>query len=71
MDVLVDKCLVVEAKALDEEKLNMPRHKAQCLSYLKLMNLPLGMVINFGDQRLGHSGIARVILKGANTPDPN
>ena len=23
----------------------------------------------FGDSRLGHSGIARVILKGANTPD--
>ena len=34
-----------------------------------LMDLPLGLVINFGDSRLGHSGIARVILKGANTPD--
>ena len=31
--------------------------------------IPLGLVINFGDSRLGHSGIARVILKGANTPD--
>ena len=69
IDVLIDKCLVVECKALDEDKVNMPRHKAQCLSYMKLMNLPLGMVINFGDSRLGHSGIARVILKGANTPD--
>ena len=66
IDVLVDKCLVVEAKSLDEDKVNMPRHKAQCLSYMKLMNLPLGMVVNFGDSRLGHSGIARVILKGAN-----
>ena len=66
IDVLVDRCLVVEAKALDEDKVNMPRHKAQCLSYMKLMNLPLGLVINFGDSRLGHSGIARVILKGAN-----
>ena len=47
----------------------MPRHKAQCLSYMKLMDLPLGLVINFGDSRLGHSGIARVMLKGANTPD--
>ena len=67
--VLVDGCLVVEAKALDEDKVNIPRHKAQCLSYMKLMDLPLGLVINFGDSRLGHSGIARVILKGANTPD--
>ena len=69
IDVLVDKCIVVEAKALDEDKVNMVRHKAQCLSYMKLMNLPLGLVVNFGDSRLGHSGIARVILKGANTPD--
>lgn len=69
IDVLVDGCLVVEAKALDEDKVNMPRHKAQCLSYMKLMNLPLGMVVNFGDQRLGRSGIARVILKDANMPD--
>ena len=69
IDVLVDKCLVVEAKALDEDKVNMPRHKAQCLSYMKLMNLPLGLVVNFGDPRLGRSGIARVILKGANAPD--
>ena len=69
IDVLVDRCLVVEAKSLDEDKVNMPRHKAQCLSYMKLMNLPLGMVVNFGDMRLGHSGIARVILNGATTPD--
>ena len=66
---LYQKCLVVEAKALDEDKVNMPRHKAQCLSYMKLMDLPLGLVINFGDPRLGRSGIARVILKGANTAD--
>ena len=70
IDVLVDNCLVVEAKALDEDKVNMSRHKAQCLSYMKLMDIPLGLVINFGDSRLGHSGIARVILKDANTPNP-
>ena len=65
IDVLVDKCLVVEAKSLDEDKVDMVRHKAQCLSYLKLMDLPLGLVINFGDYRLGKRGIARVILAGA------
>ena len=70
VDVLVDKCLVIETKALDEDKTNMPRHKAQCLSYMKLMDIPLGLVVNFGDARLGRSGIARVILKGASAPDP-
>ena len=65
IDLLVDDCLVIEAKALDENKINMVAHKAQCLSYLKLMNLPLGLVINFGDYRLGKRGIARIILAGA------
>ena len=69
IDVLVDKCLVVEAKSLDEDKVDMVRHKAQCLSYLKLMDIPLGLVINFGDYRLGKRGIARVILAGADQPD--
>ena len=48
----------------------MIRHKAQLLSYMKLMDIPLGLVINFGDYRLGKRGIARVILKGADGGDP-
>ena len=65
IDCLVDRCLIVECKALDEDKVDMVRHKAQLLSYMKLMDVPLGLVINFGDYRLGKRGIARVILKGA------
>lgn len=65
VDLLVDGCVVVECKALDEEKVNMERHKAQTLTYMKLLDIPLGLVINFGDYRLGKRGIARVILKGA------
>ena len=52
------------------QKVNMIRHKAQLLSYMKLMNIPLGLVINFGDYRLGKRGIARVILKGADGGNP-
>ena len=65
IDCLVDRCLIVECKSLDEDKVDMVRHKAQLLSYMKLMDIPLGLVINFGDYRLGKRGIARVILKGA------
>ena len=65
LDCFIDKCLIVECKSLDEDKINMPRHKAQLLSYMKLMDIPLGLVINFGDYRLGKRGIGRVILKGA------
>ena len=67
VDLLVDGCLVVETKALDETKVNMAAHRAQCLSYLKLLNLPLGLVINFCDYRLGKRGIGRVILAGADS----
>ena len=71
VDILVDNCLVVETKSLDADSVNMVRHKAQTLAYLKLLNLPLGLVVNFGDYRLGARGIARVILKGAaDSPAP-
>ena len=65
IDLLVDDCLIVECKSLDEDKVNMSRHKAQTLSYMKLMDMPLGLVVNFGNEKLGKRGVARVILKGA------
>ena len=65
VDLLVDDCLVVEAKAIDVKEADMPLYRAQTLSYLRLLNLPLGLVINFHEQRLGARGVARVILKGA------
>jgi len=70
VDLLVDDCLVIESKALGEDKLNMERHKAQLLSYMKLLDMPLGLVINFGDYRLGKRGVVRVILKGADADAP-
>ena len=68
VDLLVDDCLVVEAKAVEGGKENMMQFKAQTLSYLKLLDLPLGLVINFHNPRLGARGIARVILAGADAP---
>ena len=70
LDCFVDRCLIVECKSLDEDKVDMVRHKAQLLSYMKLMDIPLGLVINFGDYRLGKRGIVRVILKGADGDTP-
>jgi GxxExxY protein len=61
-DVLVDGCLLLELKAVQEV---MPIHKAQLLSYMKLLNLPLGLLINFHEMKLV-DGISRMILPGAN-----
>ena len=40
-------------------------HKAQLLSYLRLMDIPLGLIINFHELKLT-DGLVRLILPGAN-----
>jgi GxxExxY protein len=61
-DVLVDGCVLVEAKAVENI---LPIHKAQLLSYMKLLNIPLGLIINFHEMKVT-DGISRLILPGAN-----
>ncbi len=61
-DVLVEGCVVVEAKAVEGI---LPIHKAQLLSYMKLLDVPLGLLINFHETKVT-DGIRRLILPGAN-----
>ncbi len=58
LDILVDKKVIVELKAV--EKLTNV-HQAQLLTYLKLTNSRLGLLINFNTARI-KDGIKRVIL---------
>ena len=62
LDVLVEDCLLVELKAVQEI---LPIHKAQLFSYMRVLNLPLGLIINFHELKLA-DGISRMILPGAN-----
>ena len=62
-DLLVDDCLVIEAKSV--EACDLQRFRMQLLSYMKLLDAPLGLVMNFSDEHFARHGIARVILKGA------
>ena len=57
LDILVNKHLIVEIKAVD---LLTGAHRAQLLTYLKLTNLRLGLLINFNVDHL-KNGIRRVI----------
>jgi len=43
---------------------SIPIHKAQLLSYMKLLNVPLGLLINFHELKVT-DGISRLILPGA------
>jgi len=61
-DILVDDCLLVELKAV--EALH-PFSKARLFSYMKLLNVPLGLLINFHEPVL-KNGISRMILPGSN-----
>lgn len=62
LDILVEGCVLTEAKCV--EKI-LPIHKAQLLSYLKLLNVPIGLLINFHEMKVT-DGISRLILAGAN-----
>ena len=57
-DVLVEDCLMVEIKAVERIQ---PIHKAQLLSYMRLMDIPLGLLINFNVERL-IDGVSRMLL---------
>ena len=57
LDVLAGDKLIVELKTVDGLA---PIHTAQVMSYLKAMNLPLGLLINFNVPVLRY-GIRRVI----------
>ena len=61
-DLAVDGCLLVEVKAVQEVH---PVHKAQTISYMKLLGFPVGLILNFHELRL-HDGLHRMILPGAN-----
>ena len=56
LDLLVDMRLIVEVKAVERLA---PVHARQTLTYLRLMKLPLGLLINFGGITL-KEGIKRV-----------
>ena len=61
-DVLIQDCVLVEAKAVEHV---LPIHKAQLLSYMKLLNIPVGLLLNFNVPKLT-DGVSRLILPGAN-----
>jgi len=57
IDLLVENSLVIEIKSVDSVN---PVHLAQTLTYLKLGNYKLGLLINFNVLRL-KDGIKRIV----------
>jgi iron complex transport system substrate-binding protein len=64
VDLLVEGTVVVELKSV--EKL-APVHSKQVLTYLRLLDLPIGLLINFGCARLNDGGLHRIINSRASS----
>jgi GxxExxY protein len=59
LDLLVEDKIIVELKSVENIQ---PVHKKQVLTYLRLAQKPLGLLINF-NERLLKDGITRIINK--------
>lgn len=58
MDMLVERCVIVELKAVDNMN---PVFEAQLMTYLRLGGVRLGFLINFNVPHLRH-GIKRMVV---------
>jgi iron complex transport system substrate-binding protein len=65
-DILANETIVVEVKSVE---LLVPVHAKQLLTYLRLLQLPLGLLINFGSATL-KEGIRRVANTRSNSAPP-
>jgi GxxExxY protein len=52
-DLFVESCIVVELKTVDQI---LPIHKAQILTYMKILRAPKGILINFNAHNLYQEG---------------
>lgn len=65
VDLLVERSIVLELKSIE---ILAPVHAKQLLTYLKLLHLPIGFLINFGAGTM-KEGLRRVVNEY--TPTPN
>jgi len=57
IDILVEDCLVLEIKAVDQ---GSRAHAKQLLTYLRLLKQPLGLLLNFSGETM-KEGIRRIV----------
>jgi GxxExxY protein len=57
VDLLIDGSVVVELKSVERLA---PVHSKQLLTYLRILELPIGLLINFGAPRMSE-GLQRIV----------
>ena len=58
IDFLVENEIVLEIKSVDKL---VPIHEAQLLTYMKLLQKPKGILINFNSRNLVHEGSKQMV----------
>jgi GxxExxY protein len=58
-DLIAERCVIVELKSVESVA---PVHKKQLLTYLRLTDYRLGLLINFNTDLIKH-GISRIVNK--------
>ncbi len=58
IDILVEELVVVEVKSIERLK---RVHRAQVLSYLRMLKRHVGLIINFNVQWLVRDGVRRIV----------
>ena len=58
LDLLIQNELIIELKAVDKL---LAVHQAQLLTYMKITNVHIGMLINFNNRML-RDGLQRIVL---------
>lgn len=65
LDLMVNDLIIVELKAVDQL---IPVFKAQLLTYLKLLDKPKGLLINFNSNNISDQIVSLVTPKFASLP---
>src|SRR5579859_2947734 len=63
LDLLVEKSVILELKAVDKL---LPVHQSQLLTYMKLADLRLGLLINFNASMFKH-GLKQIVRRTMST----
>lgn len=66
IDLLVDDRVIVEIKSVEQIA---PVHAKQVLTYLRLLKLPVGLLVNFGQPTL-KAGLQRIVNNLAPSASP-
>ncbi|MEI9991304.1 MAG: GxxExxY protein [Rhizomicrobium sp.] len=66
VDILVNRCVVVEIKSVERA---LPVHAKQLLTYLRLLNLSVGLLVNFGAPTF-KEGVQRIVNRLPSSASP-